>query len=361
MSTIAIYPDRQGLTSGRVQSFSERWAEQLRAGGHEARIVDASEPALFDRLQGCDGFMWWFAHLPFPRNLARRVVQAVEHGLGIPVFPTWRTIWHFDDKVAQHYLLTAAGIPMPPTWVLWRRDQAMEFCRTARYPLVIKLASGITSENVGLVRTYEEARHWVAQLFDFGVTNLVRESVIDPWTMLRRMRQSLRVLTTGHRRRPGPDARTEPQKGYILLQEFVPDNDFDTRITVIGNRAFAFRRFNRPGDFRASGSGRFDQDPSKIDLDSVRLALRVAEQLETQSVAVDVVYRGAERVLTEISYYHEAWAVQACPGHWELRGTASRGDLRWVDGHLSPEDAILEDFLAVVARRAASGPRQRQS
>jgi hypothetical protein len=87
----------------------------------------------------------------------------------------------------------------------------------------------------------------------------------------------------------------------------------------------------------------------------------VAEQLETQSVAVDVVYRGAERVLTEISYYHEAWAVQACPGHWELRGTASRGDLRWVDGHLSPEDAILEDFLAVVARRAASGPRQRQS
>ena len=123
-----------------------------------------------------------------------------------------------------------------------------------------------------------------------------------------------------------------------------------TRITVIGNRAFAFRRFNRPDDFRASGSGRRDEDPSQIDTDSVRLALRVAERLETQSVAVDVVYHGGTRVLTEISYYFEAWAVQACPGHWELRGTSSRGDLHWVEGHLAPEDAILEDFLSVVAR-----------
>lgn len=350
MATIAIHPDRQRLTSGRIQSFSERWIEALRARGHEARAVDAYGPALFDQLRGCDAFMWWFAHLPLPRKLAMRVVQAVEHGLRIPVFPTWRTIWHFDDKIAQYYLLAAAGIPVPPTWILWRRDQAMEFCRTLRYPVVIKLASGITSENVGLVRSYEEARYWIAQLFDFGVTDLGREPVLHPRTILRRVRQSLRVLTTGHQRRPSVGGRTEPQKGYLLLQEFVPDNDFDTRITIIGNRAFAFRRLNRPDDFRASGSGLRDDDPAKIDLDSVRLAFQVAERLETQSVAVDVLYRGGERVLTEISYYYEAWVVQACPGHWELRGSAAGGELHWVEGQVPPEDAILEDFLAVIAR-----------
>ena len=350
MAIIAIHPDRQLLSSGRVQSFSERWVEQLQAGGHEARAVDAYGPALFDQLRGCDAFMWWFAHLPLPRNLAKRVVQAVEHGLRIPVFPAWRTIWHFDDKIAQYYLLSAAGIPMPQTWVLWRRDQAMEFCRSLRYPVVIKLASGIISENVDLVRNYDEARYWIARLFDFGVTDLVREPVLHPWTLLRRIRQSLRVLTTGDQRRPSVGGRTEPQKGYILLQEFVPDNDFDTRITVIGNRAFAYRRLNRPNDFRASGSGLRDNDPAKIDLDSVRLACQVAERLETQSLAVDVLYRGGERVLTEISYYYEPWIVQACPGHWELRGSPSRGELHWVEGQVAPEDAILEDFLAVIAR-----------
>lgn len=30
----------------------------------------------------------------------------------------------------------------------------------------------------------------------------------------------------------------------------------DTRVTVIGHCAFGYRRYNRPGDFRASGSGR---------------------------------------------------------------------------------------------------------
>jgi hypothetical protein len=347
--TIAIQPDRQRLTSGRFQSFSERWIERLLAGGYHVRTVDAYGPALFDQLRGCDAFMWWFAHMPLPRNPARRVVQAVEHGLRIPVFPTWRTIWHFDDKIAQYYLLSAAGIPMPSTWVLWRRDQALEFCRTAQYPLVIKLASGITSENVALVRNCEEARHWITQLFDFGVTDLVRERV-HPWTVLRRIRQSLRVLTSGQQRRPSDIGRTELQRGYVLLQEFIPHNDFDTRITVIGNRAFAFRRLNRPSDFRASGSGLRDDDPTRIDLDSVRLAFQVAERLETQSVAVDVLYRDGARVLTEISYYYEAWVVQQCPGHWELAGRASDGELHWVEGQVPPEDAILADFLATIGR-----------
>lgn len=52
------------------------------------------------------------------------------------------------------------------------------------------------------------------------------------------------------------------EKKYILFQEYLPDNEFDTRVTVIGNRAFAFRRFNRKKDFKASGSGEIDYDIS---------------------------------------------------------------------------------------------------
>ena len=58
--------------------------------------------------------------------------------------------------------------------------------------------------------------------------------------------------------------RFELQRDYLLVQEFLPGNGFDTRITVIGNRAFGFRRFNRPDDFRASGSGRIDWNPAAI-------------------------------------------------------------------------------------------------
>src|SRR3954469_12161558 len=99
MVTFAIQPDDQLLMSGRKQSFSARWTERAHAAGIRVRQVNVYEQDLRSQLEGCDGFLWWFAHLPEPRRSAMRIVQAIAHGLGIPTFPNWETIWHFDDKV----------------------------------------------------------------------------------------------------------------------------------------------------------------------------------------------------------------------------------------------------------------------
>ena len=32
----------------------------------------------------------------------------------------------------------------------------------------------------------------------------------------------------------------QTEKNYVLFQKFLPNNSFDTRVTVIGNRAFAY-------------------------------------------------------------------------------------------------------------------------
>jgi hypothetical protein len=343
---IAIKHDDQPLMSGRRQSFSTRWRELLEAAGHEPRQVYAYRRDFFSSLDGCDGFMWWFAHLPHPRNYAKRLVQAVEHGRGMPVFPSWHTIWHFDDKIAQQYLLEAARIPTPDTRIFWSEADALAFCRDAQYPLVFKLASGITSENVGLLRTFSDSRYWVARLFRNGTISVRRRFLVRPTTMARRALNAARYATTGAV--PPLGDRTDLQKGYLLVQEYLAGNAFDTRVTVIGNRAFAFRRFNRPGDFRASGSGLIDWTSTEVAEDAVRLAFHVANVLGTQSLAVDVLRRDGEPVINEISYYYEGWAVHQCPGHWTLGSGAS---LVWVEGKMRPEDAIMEDFLAAIEER----------
>ncbi len=119
--------------------------------------------------------------------------------------------------------------------------------------------------------------------------------------------------------------KAELQQGYFFVQEFLPGNEFDTRVTIIGNRAFAFRRYNRQNDFRASGSGKLNWDPAAIDLETVRLAFHVAQKLGTQSLAVDALRRGDERLIVEISYTYASWAVRDCPGHWVLDGDSLRG------------------------------------
>jgi hypothetical protein len=137
----------------------------------------------------------------------------------------------------------------------------------------------------------------------------------------------------------------------VLFQEFLPGNAFDTRVTVIGRRAFGFRRLNREGDFRASGSGRLDYDRDGVDLDAVRLAYATAAALEAQSVAIDGLMRGEDWVVGEVSYTYVSELIHDCPGHWELDGSPETGDLLWVAGSMWPEEAQIEDFLARLSAR----------
>lgn len=118
------------------------------------------------------------------------------------------------------------------------------------------------------------------------------------------------------------------EKGYIYFQEFLPNNAHDTRVVVIGRRAFAFRRFNRPGDFRASGSGLTDLDPSQINLTCIELVHQLTATLGAQSMAYDfLLNQRGQAVVTEMSYTHPDKTVRRCEGYWS-------SDMEWVPGHM---------------------------
>jgi hypothetical protein len=352
MFRIGIHPDEVALRNGSKQSLSKRWVQRLREDGHEPLILDANQPEFFEQVAGCDGFMWTYTQWAPIKHFGRRLVAALEHGMGLPVFPSWKTAWSFDDKIGQYYLLRAAGIPTPDTRVFWFRRDAIDFCRGASYPLVVKLAAGIMSDNVRMLLDFAEAEYWIDRAFGGGLAGFEKPQLAGLRDIRRRGRGALRLMVKGLA--PDPDPYCDLQRGYFLVQEFLPGNDHDTRITVIGRRAFAFRRFNRPGDFRASGSGRIDWDPTKIDPHLLRLAFDARRKLQSQSLAVDAMYKDGRPTLIEISYIYDTWAVEACPGHWEA-GAADGGadDLKWVEGRMWPEDAILADFLSLVEGRRA--------
>ncbi|SFU51581.1 RimK-like ATP-grasp domain-containing protein [Nitrosomonas eutropha] len=335
--TIAIQQDHQQLSSKRWQSFSTRWHELAAQQGLTTQNIDIFSDSInwLDQLQGCDGFMWWFGQPLSVSRPGRRLIAALAHINKIPTFPNHNTIWHFDDKVAQSYLLQLADIPTPKTWVFWSKSQADKFINLADYPLVLKLSSGVISKNVELVHNRCEASHHAHALFGSGMYALPPANLPFRW-FARRASEAIRVFLSRK-------TDEEFHKGYLLLQEFLPENDFDIRVTIIGNRAFAFRRYNRPGDFRASGSGRIDWNPAQIPSDSLLLAFQTAKILQTQSLAVDILRRNSKPVIAEISYYYEGWAIEKCPGHWKLSDQASQPV--WVEGSMRPEDAIWEDFI----------------
>ena len=45
--------------------------------------------------------------------------------------------------------------------------------------------------------------------------------------------------------------------------------------------------------------------------------------------------------IVEISYAYLADVVHDCPGHWNV-------DMQWQEGHVWPQDAVLDDLIALI-------------
>jgi hypothetical protein len=125
----------------------------------------------------------------------------------------------------------------------------------------------------------------------------------------------------------------------VLFQKYLPNNEYDTRVTIIGNRAFAFRRFNRKNDFRSSGSGLINYEKDKVDKVFIRQAFDISMKLGFQSMAYDFLWDEDHKLaLCEISYTYVDVAVYNCFGYWDV-------DLNWHNGNNWPQYFHLVDLL----------------
>jgi glutathione synthase/RimK-type ligase-like ATP-grasp enzyme len=341
---IAIQPDQVVHPNGKRQSFSSRWVELAQARNIDVVPVDVFAADAMGRISGSDAFMWRCPSSAHVRAYAKRFLYALEAGLGIPVFPSLKSSWYFEDKLAQRYFFSAADIPCARTDVFWTREAAEQFCESAGYPFVLKLAGGHQSANVRLVRNRREAKFYVEELFGHGVASLGYRPASRSRVLLRRLRAAAQTLEGRNPYVPGADA--ELHYGYFYAQEFLPGNEFEISVIIVGSRAFAVRRFIQPGDFRTRGSsGRMDWDPEQIGEDVIRLAFYTAQKLGAQTVALDILHRDREPVVMELTANYASWVVRKCPGHWVLHGDPASGPMEWAEGSMRAADAIFEDFL----------------
>jgi hypothetical protein len=118
------------------------------------------------------------------------------------------------------------------------------------------------------------------------------------------------------------------------FQEYLPGNAGDVRLTVIGRRAYVFGRANRPGDFRASGSGLLDYG-HVVDAELVRKCITWSQELGFDSMAYDILFSNGEPLVIEVSYSYVASAVAAAPGHWWMH---DNGALEYVEGSVWPQE-----------------------
>jgi len=323
-------------------SFSDRWISYCEEKHIEWKLVDCYRTDIVQQLEDCGALMWHFSqNSPKAMLFARQLLYSIESS-GKKVFPNFNTVWHFDDKVGQKYLLESINAPFVQTRIFYDRNEAMEWASQTTYPKVFKLRGGAGSQNVRLVRGRKSSKNLIRRAFGNGFPSYdPSESLMERWRMFRLGMTNFMDLVVGVGRFliPPPYSRIRGrERGYIYFQEFISNNDHDIRVVVIGNKAFAIKRMVRKDDFRASGSGNILYNKELFDENTIRVSFELAEKLKTQCVALDFVYQDKNPLLVEISYGFSPSGYDPCPGYWD-------SNLQWHQGKFNPYGWMVDDLI----------------
>jgi glutathione synthase/RimK-type ligase-like ATP-grasp enzyme len=132
---------------------------------------------------------------------------------------------------------------------------------------------------------------------------------------------------------------TDREIGYVYFQDFIPNNDYDIRIIVIGEKAFGIKRMVRKNDFRASGSGNIYYEKQHFGDETVGIAFDISKRLKSQCTAFDFVYDNKIPLIVEISYGFSPEGYNDCTGYWDSR-------LNWHEGTFDPYGWMVEMIIA---------------
>jgi len=303
--------------------FTDRWIAYCEDNNISYKLVDCYKNDILNQLKDCDALMWHHNLLQKKDNLiAKRLLTAVEHA-GKIVFPSIYENWHYDDKIAQKYLLEAIGAPLVPTFVFYDKKEALQWAHATTFPKVFKLKGGAGSINVRLVRTKSEAVRLINKAFAKGFDPVSKKYFLqEAFRKFKNGKINFIGLLKGFYRYMKPADKNfvnERQVDYVYFQDFIPGNDADYRVVVINqNRAFGLKRYNRENDFRASGSGNAEYlKPTNVSERIIKTALLTAAQLKMSSVAFDIVLDAdGNPLIIEITYAYGS-KVNNCPGYWD--------------------------------------------
>lgn len=346
MKQIAIH-----FQNKKEDKFAAFWIAYCEEKGIPFKIVNCFAQDSMEQIRECDGLMFHFALGSTEKMLfSKQLIYSIET-IGIPVFPNFHTMWHYDDKVGQKYLLEAISAPVIPTFVFYNREDAESWANQTNYPKVFKLRNGASSSNVKLVKDKPQAFKLIRQAFGEGFPH-----ERDPWEYLK---EKWRIYKLDNSKFGGVkyafkrlfyvrknERKYGVEQGYCYFQEFIPDNKFDIRVIVIEGKAFAIKRMVRNKDFRASGSGMIKYEREHFPESTIRKSFEISKKLKTQSVAFDFVYLNNQPLVVEISYCFTAIGVyEKCTGYWDE-------NLTWHDGPFNPYGWMVDTLIKEISQSA---------
>lgn len=327
-------------------SWTFPWEEYLMENNIPYDEVDLFAVDAIETVKNYDILLWHFGQYNWTEMLEARSILYSAKMLGVKVFPDFNDVWHFDDKVAEMYALQALGAPIPESKVFYRLPVLKEAIEKGeiKFPIVAKLRTGSGSHNVKLIKSKSQllryARRMLGRGFNpapslFYKTSSNIRSTHDKATFIskfKRIPEFLQVLKNAK--------KFNNEKGYVYLQEFIPNDGYDMKVVVVGDKLSGLYRPTRSHDFRASGGGEVYYDKGLFTEELIKSAFKTADALGVQCVGFDYVVNKetGKAVIVEMSYGFSHKAIMGMKGWFDR-------DCQWHDGALNAPAEIIKNII----------------
>lgn len=206
--------------------------------------------------------------------------------LGKTIYPSLDELLIYENKRFLSYWLKANHIPHPETYVFYSREKAAQFVNTAKFPVVSKSNIGAGGKGVIIHKNKKSLLNYNEMVFRGKGATLSWSPNLRKGQLIRRLikRLSKPFETFSYIRSRKKTAEAEPQKDFILLQEFI-QCDHEWRCVKIGNSYFGHKKLRTWGE-KISGTSAvsWDVPPERL----LNFLKDICEKGNFSSMAIDV-------------------------------------------------------------------------
>lgn len=265
--------------------------------------------------QRFDLIIWHTNSDPATQMHAGDKIYTLENILGIKCFPRFHELWSYENKINSHYQYKAFNLPEIPTFVSHCKNEAMDYVKGCKFPIISKIATGSSSYGVEKIENKQQALKMINAAFSY---------------------KGLKTYFPYF-----------AQKDYVYFQNFIDGAEYDLRVICIGDKLLGYYRYPNKGDFRASGAGNYEK--KEIPVEALELSYRTREKFKASCLATDMVFcKNTNRFLIiESSIFIgvdscEQLAVDGIPGMY-VRD--SENEYSFVKGKYWIQELALKEYF----------------
>lgn len=210
-----------------IDFLVDSYAEACKLCNVESIVIDLLADDWMDQVKNAavDGILVRErASLAEYKSMYDERLWVINKYLGIPIYPRWHELYLYENKRMYSYYFSTHGISTPETHVFYKKQQALDFCRNASYPIVLKTNGGAGGSGVRIIKTYSKAKSIVNDVFGRFDPRMALGSII--WSKYKGI--------------PVPKIGMS-QRHYLIVQEYI-DIQTEWRIIKIGDTYAGYQR-----------------------------------------------------------------------------------------------------------------------